>query len=187
MQARERFLHDSYKRLPHGDFKRFPEMLTAFAIIELFACCHRDEDVSAWFDLKVPIPGKEGQTCPPADLLMILGKKYPATVFGFFDNENHFVPGLLPLLARKNAPEDFYTDPLDEILCEETLSGKTIDEVVAMAGERGMKGCNNAVVRRRVADWASGKREGRIPLMSLTPNDLFKSTLTCPLRNRRLP
>jgi len=154
MQARDQYLRKACKRLPHGDLEKHPEIRQACEIIRGYVVSNTPEEIKAWCDWKVPIIGhKDGwQRLAPFELL-IQGKSYPETIFGFFDkNDNTFVPGILPLLAYKKGIEDLYTDALDDILSEEELSGITIDEVVAMCVTRGLK-TNNDVVRQRVKEW----------------------------------
>jgi hypothetical protein len=159
MQSRLQYLSSAFKRLPHGDLEKYPDMRQAAEIICGYAFSNTPEEIKAWLDWRVDIIGhKDGWQRLVPFQLFILGKTYPSDVFGFFDEDNRFVPGILPLLAHKRGVEDLYTDALDDILCEEDLSGKKIDEVVYMAHKRGMK-CSNEVVRKRVQDWDRGKPE----------------------------
>jgi hypothetical protein len=153
-KARNRNFHKAVKKLPHGDLEKYPEMRQVVEMVIGYAESRTPEQIKAWLDWRMDILGHpQGfQRLAPFHLF-ILGKEYPADIYGFFDDGGQFVPGLLPLLARKIGVEDLYTDPLDEIISEEDLSGKTVDEVVSMAFNRGMKSCNRDLVTKRVQNW----------------------------------
>ena len=140
-KARQRFMEKAARSLPRGDFQKHPESRHIVTLISGYANSKTPEEIGVWLNQKVDIRGHKGGWLRLAAFeLLILGKEYPDTVFGFFNEDNTFVPGLLPLMARKIGVEDIYTDPLDDILSEEIISGLTLDEVVAMAGKRGMRG-----------------------------------------------
>jgi len=152
-KARDQLIKKAFRRLPDGDFEKFPEIGRAAGILSAYRTLTTYEQFIGWLKWQVPV-GDGHTRAAPAELL-IIGQQYPDTMFGFFD-DGEFVPGLIPLLMRYPC---LYTDPLDDILSEEKLSGMKVDEVVAEAGKRGMKGCNNDLVRKRVEYWDREKPE----------------------------
>jgi len=73
--------------------------------------------------------------------------------FGYINDDKQFVLGLIPILGFISLRPKTYNDHLDDILSEDDLHNLTQDEVVSMACDRGMKGCNSALLRQRVKNW----------------------------------
>ena len=153
VKAQWRFVEKAFRRLPYGDFDKFPDVGRAAGILMAYKNLTDYKQFVEWLNWSVPVGN--GWTRKAPTELLIIGQQYPEAIFGFFDDAN-FVPGILPLLMMHPR---LYTDPLDDILSEEELSGMIVDEVVAMAHKRGMKSCNNDLVRKRVQDWDRKKTE----------------------------
>ena len=158
MLAREMFEQracEAIDRLPEADWNKHPENQDAWDLSSMYAYSQMPGELEEWFHSH---PDGADKDIAPVKLLR-LGRLFPATIFGFYDDKQQFIPGILTRMARLRTKEEFYTDPLDEILSEENLAGKTIDEVVAKAAARGMKACNNDLARKRVQNWDRAEPE----------------------------
>ena len=132
-----RILSNYGKPLPQGDFEKYPEVRSAcLAFISYLsnAISETDKDKAI-------------------AAVMYFAKLYPDTFFGYINDDKEFVLGLIPTLGFMASRPKTYNDHLDDILSEDDLHDLTQDEVVAIAYDRGMKGCNSALLRQRVKNW----------------------------------
>lgn len=149
-KARWRFIEKAFRRLPYGDFEKFPEVGRAAAILSAYRDLTDYKQFADWLNWSVPVG--DGWTRKAPTELLIIGQKYPDAIFGFFEG-GEFVPGMLPLMMLYPR---LYTDVLDDILSEDDLSGMTVDEVVARCKERGYT-TNSEAVRQRIRTWDRGR------------------------------
>jgi len=132
-----RILSNYGKSLPQADFEKYPEVKSAcLAYINYLT-----NEIS------------ETDKDKAIANVMYFAKVYPDTFFGYIDDDNKFVLGLIPILGFITSNPKTYNDHLDDILSEEDLHNLTQDEVVFLAYDRGMKGCNSALLRQRVKNW----------------------------------
>jgi hypothetical protein len=133
----DRILSNYGKSLPQSDFEKYPEVQQ---------CClafirYLENDIS------------EADKDKAIAAIMFFAKIYPDTFFGYINDDKQFVLGLIPILGFISLRPKTYNDHLDDILSEDDLHNLTQDEVVSMACDRGMKGCNSALLRQRVKNW----------------------------------
>jgi hypothetical protein len=135
-QARERMLSKYNSQLPERDFTKNPEIELAITLI------------TEYFFNDSPTVVRNSIL----QILMDKAKKYPDTLWGFWNNDNKFISGLIPLMANLAIKGKEYEDELDYILCEENISESTQSEVIKLAADRGTKLTIDAL-KKRIKGW----------------------------------
>ena len=153
MKARDKYISKVAKLYPDDDLTSNSPLRRGVEMAASFSFSMSPETFSEWAKWKIDLG--DGKLHPASTVLLLIAAKFPATMLGYFNTNGTFIPGVLPLLTAK---KDLYTDVLDEILSEDLLSGKSVDEIVALSAKRGYRS-NSDTVRQRIRIWDSPARE----------------------------
>jgi len=85
-------------------------------------------------------------------VMMNMAQKYPKEFWGYWNDDNEFIAGLIPLLADIALNGYKFEDELDEILCKEDLSSSTQADVIRLASAKGVVFTIDAL-KKRINGW----------------------------------